>query len=370
MPSIIFLAFRRESKGSRHVERSRNISRKRCHGYGTAINHKEKTPMSNVSFSNFHEYYLDPVSFYMKNFDDDFEGMTIHYHAYLELMYVQSGSFLLYIINDETQELSEFKVVAGQFVVLNSFTKHRLVIEKGKPAFIYNVEFNPRKDFNPFGVNDIIRCNFHALFNQTEFRKISQEKTGFMIINDTQNVGQVFKDLLILTSNGVKNLEGACSLLLYEISLFNEIAKCLKTENFGTSGYVRKAKSFIFKNYQRPLSIDDVAEHVGKSRSYLQRQYKKQVGETIMETLNNLRIQKAATLIDNTNTPITQIATDVGFSNKNHLNYEFKKVYGLSPSEYKRLRGKNHIDHHYEYYYSVPIFSSAIKGDGKKNKKK
>lgn len=325
--------------------------------------------MALVNFSNFQDYYLDPVQFYMKNFDDDFEGMTVHYHPYIELMYVQSGSFLLNIVSDETKELTEFKIGAGQFVVLNSFTKHQLVIEKGKPAFIYNVEFNPRKDFNPFGVNDVIRPNFHALFNQTDFCKISQDKSGFMIINDTQNVGHVFKDFLILVSDGIKNLESACSLINLEVELFIEITKCLKTENFGTSGYVRKAKNFIFKNYQFSLSIDDVAKHVGKSRSYLQRQYKKQMGETIMDTLNNLRIQKAAALIDNTNTPITQIALDVGFSNKNHLNYEFKKVFGLSPSDYKRMRGKNHIDHHYEYYYSVPIFASAIKEDKKiKNK--
>ncbi len=318
--------------------------------------------MSKICFANFRDYYLDPVSFYMKAFDDKYDGMEIHSHPYIELMYVQSGSFTFLHYNENAEvPITQYQIIAGQFVLLNSYTKHKILFEKNQSAYIYNIEFNPRKDFNPFGINDIIRCSFHDIFNRTEFRKISEDKNGFSIINDTQNVGIVFKDLLLHITNGINSLEDSCSLLLYEISLFNEIAKCMKTENTGTSGYIRKAKNYIIKNYQRPLNIDEIAAAVCKSKSYLQRQYKKQVGETILETLNKLRIKKAASLIDNTNMPIMQIATDVGFSNKNHLNYEFKKIYGFSPSEYKKLRGANHIDHHYEYYDSVPIFLDKIK---------
>lgn len=321
--------------------------------------------MAKVKFNNFFEYFLDPVSFYMKSFDDTMEEMSIHYHPYIELMYVQSGSFtFLHYDEQSSTPITEYNVVAGQFVVLDCFTKHKIRFEKNQQAFIYNVEFNPRKDYNPFKVNEIIRCNFHELFNRTEFVKISQDKKGFSIINDTQNVGTTLKKLLLLIANGLNCTEDACSLVLREILLFNEIAKCLRTDNSGTAGYIRKAKKFILDNYQRPITVSEIAEHVGKSKSYLQRQYKTQVGETILDTLNKLRIERAASLIENTNIPIMQIAIDVGFSNKNHLNYEFKKIHGRSPLEYRKLHKNPHIDHHYEFYDSVAV-KAGVKADVK-----
>ena len=87
----------------------------------------------------------------------------------------------------------------------------------------------------------------------------------------------------------------------------------------------------------------------------MQRQYKKYTGQTILESINTLRVQKATNLLSNTNLPIQQIALQVGFKNKNQLNYEFKKVVGIPPSGYKRSFLKNTIDHHYDCYDSSSI---------------
>lgn len=311
-----------------------------------------------LKFKDLQNYALEPVSYYMKQFDcDTYPGMGMHQHQYFEIMYAYSGSFTLEIFNpEERTPLKRLLIRAGQFVVLDSFVFHRLVIDSNQSSFVYNIEFNPRdmNDYNPLGVNNIVKINFGALFTETNFKRIAFDKNNYAVLNDSHQVGSFFQELIRLLTNGIRSTEDACAMTLAEVNLFTEISKCLNPGNVGSLPYIRKTNAYIHENFKRKITMEEIAENVGISKAYLHRQYKKYTGQTILEYINTLRIQKAANLISFSALPIGQIAVQVGFSNKNQLNYEFKKVLGMTPSEYKRS-DLSSVDHHYAFYDSVSI---------------
>lgn len=314
-----------------------------------------------VNFSSIQNHVLEPVSFYMKTFDHTYPGMGIHQHEYFEIMYASSGSFFLDIYDESKKPaLKRYNISKGQIIILDAFVFHRVLLDKNNEAVIYNIEFMPRQpdQYNPFDINSLIKTNYSNLFLQTNFKYVSNNPLGYVIATDTHHVGSVFKNLILLLSNEIKSLENACAVSLAQISLFVEISKCLTPNAMPSNHYVRKALSYIQDNFYRQFTIDDIVQNVGISKAYLQRQFKQQTGFTILEAINNLRIQKVSELLVNTNMMIKDIAIHAGFKSKNQMLYEFKRVTNTTPLKYKHSHSKSTVDHYYVQYssYALPQF--------------
>lgn len=95
-------------------------------------------------------------------------------------------------------------------------------------------------------------------------------------------------------------------------------------------------KDYISSNYSDGnLSIKDISEHVHLSSSYLCTVFKTETGQTLNQYLTNYRIEKAKQLLLDPRNKINEIAAQVGYSDCNYFGKTFKKVVGLSPSEYR-----------------------------------
>lgn len=315
----------------------------------------EKT--KGLKFKDLQNCVLEPVSYYMKTFDDSFEGMGMHQHQYFEIMYAHSGNFLLEIFKEEESQLKRIPIRPGQFIVLDGFTFHRIVIEPHASAVIYNIEFAPKEsdEYNPFNVNSVIKTDFAALFTKTNFNRVALGEEGYAVVGDSRQVDSAFKELVLMLTGGIDSLEQACAVKIAELRLFTEISQCLETGGVGSLSYIRKTNTYIQENFRRKITVDQISEQVGINKAYLQRQYKKYTGQTILESINTLRVQKATELLSNTNLPVRQIALQAGFKNKNQLNYEFKKIVGSPPSSYRSAFLKSTVDHHYDRYESSSI---------------
>ncbi|MEK4433990.1 helix-turn-helix domain-containing protein [Paenibacillus sp. FSL K6-2862] len=82
------------------------------------------------------------------------------------------------------------------------------------------------------------------------------------------------------------------------------------------------------------LSLSDCAELVNVSPSYLSRLFKKEMGVSFIEYLMNLKVQKAKQLLKDTDCTITEIAEQVGYSERN-LNRAFQRFVQMSPNQYR-----------------------------------
>lgn len=220
-----------------------------------------------LKLKDLQNYTLEPVSYYMKTFDDMFEGMGMHQHQYFEIMYSHSGSFTLEIFKEnESPKLKTFSIRPGQIIILDGFTFHRIIISPHTSAVIYNIEFNPREfdEYNPFNVNSVLKVDFAALFTETNFRRISLSNDGYAVVNDTHQVDSTFKELVLMLTDGISSLEQACAVTIAELNLFTEISKCLETTAVPSLISVRQTILFkkIFDKKSRWIKSQILSESI------------------------------------------------------------------------------------------------------------
>jgi len=101
------------------------------------------------------------------------------------------------------------------------------------------------------------------------------------------------------------------------------------------SSHVEKAKSYISRHMNKAFTINDIAEAIGISRSYLIQIFSQDTGIGVMEYTRNLRIQAAADKLKYTNESISNIAAYLCFNSQSHFGAIFKKAMGMTPRQYR-----------------------------------
>lgn len=105
------------------------------------------------------------------------------------------------------------------------------------------------------------------------------------------------------------------------------------------SSLVWEAKAFLQDNFSNPdISLQMVADHVGMSASHFSRVFSQEIGQTYVEFLTGLRIERAKELLCTTNLRAYQIAEAVGYNDPHYFSAVFKRTMDCSPSEYRESR--------------------------------
>ena len=104
---------------------------------------------------------------------------------------------------------------------------------------------------------------------------------------------------------------------------------------------VAKAINWINTHNLRDCAIEDIAKVAGLSIGYFHERFLQDVNYTPNEYLNRRRIYLAKLKLLNSTKSITEIAFDVGFSSSQYFATVFKKFVGVTPVEYRKLRGTN-----------------------------
>ncbi|MFB9277335.1 helix-turn-helix domain-containing protein [Cohnella cellulosilytica] len=99
---------------------------------------------------------------------------------------------------------------------------------------------------------------------------------------------------------------------------------------------IGKIVDYIAACYEEKISLESLAEQFHMNASYLSRLFKKEIGESLIDYLTRLRIDKARQLLMETDYIVLEIATRVGFGDASYFSNTFKRLTGLSPREYKQ----------------------------------
>ena len=99
---------------------------------------------------------------------------------------------------------------------------------------------------------------------------------------------------------------------------------------------VRRAMRYLSSRLAEKVGTPEIAAELGISRSLLNQRFKSVTGNTLHQTLMNMRINKAADLLASTDWNLEQIATETGFTHAPHLSNSFKKHFGQSPLTYRK----------------------------------
>jgi len=97
-----------------------------------------------------------------------------------------------------------------------------------------------------------------------------------------------------------------------------------------------KIKYYITNNLDKAIDIPTAANYVNMSESYFSHIFKKDVGISFIDYVNNEKIEKAKELISLNNYKIYEVSDKLGFQNATYFTMLFKKISGLSPSDYKK----------------------------------
>ncbi len=123
-------------------------------------------------------------------------------------------------------------------------------------------------------------------------------------------------------------------LYLFMALLMKEAQETMPRAGTTGSQYVLAAVKFIQFNYSHNISVDDIAEAVGVSRSHLYRVFIAAMGQSPIDYLTKYRIGEACSLLKNSALSIAEIAASVGFSDQFYFSRVFKRVKGIPPSRY------------------------------------
>ena len=94
--------------------------------------------------------------------------------------------------------------------------------------------------------------------------------------------------------------------------------------------------NFMYSNYTKRLTLDDMAQCLCFSKSYFCRWFKNKTGESPMDYLNTIRVWRAYELLQNTGLSVTEIGYQVGFADIRCFNRQFKSRMSFSPSQVRR----------------------------------
>jgi AraC-like DNA-binding protein len=100
----------------------------------------------------------------------------------------------------------------------------------------------------------------------------------------------------------------------------------------------QRCREYIAAHIYEPVNVNRIAKKLRVSRSYLSRTYKEACGETIIERIHKEKIAAAEMLLVHSQSPVVNIAMDLGFSSQSHFSQVFRKEKGMTPSQYRALK--------------------------------
>ncbi len=247
-----------------------------------------------------------------------------HFHPEIELVYIHNGTGKRHI----GSHLSYFN--ESQLLMLGSELPHHgfsdRLSHKGSETLI---QFKP----------DFLGIGFLELPEMTSLNTLFQKaKRGISFEGKTRvKVGSKIKSLV--DRHGPSRILGLMEILIdltysNEYILLNADGVAFETSR-QDSEKVDKLYKYINNNFERHISLEEIADQANMTVPAFCRYFKKATGKTFTKLVNEYRIVHATKLLSESSMTITDICYECGFNNFSHFNKQFKEVTGKSASKYR-----------------------------------
>ena len=249
--------------------------------------------------------------------------MQPHAHAGCEIMYVLRGRCTVGV-RDKTLALRP-----GEMIFIDAGVPHRLLVARGSPCTIANLEFTCGAA--PGGA-DLAALRRHL----QAFDLFLARPAEYRVLADVSNMSHALRDLIneLEFEDGSPDKEYELHVLFTRVLI--ELAKCaLHGETAAGLPHVRRAQTYIREHYTADLRVRQVADAVSLNPAYLEKLFRQSLHCGVMAYVGRMRLQKAAFLLKNSDESVTQVAFDVGFNSRQHFSLAFRKRYRLTPREFR-----------------------------------
>jgi AraC family cel operon transcriptional repressor len=254
-----------------------------------------------------------------------------HMHNYFEALYVLKGEF------EHTVSSHTFTMRAGDFCIVSPLVEHVLSVFSDD-IIVINLMIR-RSTFEDIFFHLLRWNNVLSFFFLNNIH--SNSISDYILFHTDQD--EQIKDMILDMFLEFENKQNYFSTILNS-KLVTLFAKLLREhENhyeLPSTTSQKNIRSFelllYIQEHYKTVTLEEIAEQFHFSKEYTSRLIKSSTGRTFTQIHRNIRMNKATTLLANTNITINSIAEEIGYLNPEHFNRTFKKVYGMSPGDYRK----------------------------------
>ncbi|MDQ0197997.1 response regulator transcription factor [Neobacillus ginsengisoli] len=138
---------------------------------------------------------------------------------------------------------------------------------------------------------------------------------------------------LFFDQNGTFQLEEYKKRKLREIAIFLEKIKRRTLKK--NSNIICDIEKYLQANFDRDVKLQEISDHFYISREYISRKFKQEFNVNISDYIVKIRMDKAKSLLKNSQLKIYEIANMIGYQDDKYFRKVFKKVEGVTPNEYR-----------------------------------
>ena len=265
--------------------------------------------------------------------------MLYHNHNTLEFSYVLGGEMVSNVLDADGKEESLY-LFSNQLLILLPFVYHKSVIPNSVKTITMELSCT-KGDI----MNDLSSSEYVNSFPQAG-QFFAKGATSF-IVNDTGSIMMRMLDLqkYAKDTGSFSQIDWA----KYDLDLkrfFLEIISCATRakENDRQNYYLRRILSLLDDNFDRNLSMEDVAKSVGISSSYMRALFAKELQTTPKKKQNEIRVKKSCVYLEETNLSIQEIAKTVGYRSVQAFDANFHELMQMTPGEYRDKSVKPKLD--------------------------
>ncbi len=250
------------------------------------------------------------VTIHKTRFNPHFDHLD--YHPHYEIYYCPSPT-------KQTVKIfgTDYLITEPCLIISPPFTVHFMLPENDATSFERYVAYVSRDAIEQFG--DII-------LNKSIFDKI----TIYLTQNNEKNL-EILKNAF-----NEKNTEAQRLMFLMAFLSSKDILNIAPYKTINPEGTAVRILEYLNKNISLSLDGDAVAKEFHISRATLDRIFKKHIGQSLHQTVTELRINTATSLLINTKLPIAEIALKCGFLTEEYFFAFFKKHFNTTPLAFRK----------------------------------
>ena len=197
----------------------------------------------------------------------------------------------------------------------------------------------------PIAKEQIVLCCREA-YKQSQSHSLMAIISDFCEMNQqNSNIEKQIKQIIHAdaSSGNIRDIycTGLMFNLLTEITeqcVHDAMAESCSELSSGSILYVQHAMEYISEHLEQKIMIKDIAAYLKISCGYLSNLFKWVTGQTVIEYVNRVKLQRVKEIIDNKQATLKEAGESVGIYDENYLSRIFKKYMGLTVREYKMLK--------------------------------
>lgn len=279
--------------------------------------------------------YIEELDYPLVFIREKQSKVPIHSHAQIEIVFIVNGQ------GTQTVNGQNYPCKKGDLLFFNVEDRHSVTSKTGGVDTIH-ILMKP----SYLSETSIDSLDAVGILTLTSFREFETAVSNFLPKisfhgREMQEIEMIFQTML--KEYDEKPIGFVTILKSYlKILITRILREVYKNSRVDIADAVEKISpeilDFIDKNYNKKITLNDLAQISCYNPSYFGQMFRKCFGISPIEYINNIRIEKAAELLRNTEVSVDQIALEVGFSDRKRFYQLFKRTMGVTPGQYKKYK--------------------------------